>query len=128
MVRSKLERLLIRDGEHMLTRDVLRKEEEGEVYWNLVWYCARFGLPVPLAQTSGEAPGSLPNFLKEITVVGLNERTVHERLSNRLLSAVEYYTDGGTRGGEGESVRGAKRRAVRAVLREVDVHGRYFRT
>jgi len=100
MVRSKLERLLIRDGEHMLTRDVLRKEEEGEVYWNLVWYCARFGLPVPLAQTSGEAPGPLPNFLKEITVVGLNERTVHERLSNRLLSAVECWADGGERGSE----------------------------
>ena len=41
VVRSRLERLLIRDGEHKMTRQNLIGEEDGEVYWNLVWYCGR---------------------------------------------------------------------------------------
>ena len=60
-------------GEGVLSRDRL-KELDPEVYYNFVWYCARFNLPLPLPiQWDNDAPA------KHVIAFGAWERTAAER-------------------------------------------------
>ena len=45
-LRTKIERLLLENGEIVLTRSWLR-ENHPEVYWNVLWYCVRLSVPFP---------------------------------------------------------------------------------
>lgn len=46
-LRMKFEKLLLEIGEEVLTREWAR-ENQPELYWNLVWYSVRLALPFPL--------------------------------------------------------------------------------
>jgi hypothetical protein len=75
-VRSMMEQLLIVDGEKKLTRENTRGSNE-QLYYNLVWWCQRMRLPMPLRPEAGQC--------KEFVIVGMSESMVREKVRAREL-------------------------------------------
>ena len=86
IVRAKLERAIVEDGELNLTRERLRdgkeKDSKGELYWNFLWYCSRFGFPLPIVMNSS---GSNDLLAKELVSLGINKETASSALRFRIL-------------------------------------------
>ena len=79
-VRVRMENVLITMGENDLNRTGIMTKNE-MVYWNLIWYCSRLNVPIPLVQSDngfGEA------FASEEVVLGFNENVVVEKVQHCL--------------------------------------------
>ena len=82
-MRASLDQVLLEYGEAAISRAWIRKHREA-LYWNLVWYHARFQLPLPFPARDSN---SLLEDRRRTMVVGWQEHVVHH-LSEQMVEDI----------------------------------------
>jgi len=81
-VRVKMEQVLITAGENSLNRSTIMKTHK-MLYWNLVFYCNRLNIPVPLIQAESDEE-AVKAFGLERVCVGYNKDVTESKVKTWL--------------------------------------------